>query len=262
MTTVEDLSKTQIVLLTLLVSFITSIATGIITSTLLAQAPQGVTQTIDRVIEQTVEQVAPTATSTGATPVREVTTVVSDDTAIMSAIQTGAAALVRIKNPGDQSFYALGVIISKSGLVLTDKRTLVAGSDYGIELSDGSTLPASIVGTSDTANLVLFQIHTDATHAAKGFPYLSVSKNDAKLGQTVIALEGETQNAVAIGRVLTLDLDTAHATTDIPNTSEIAGSPLIDLSGELIGIKTSNTDLTLTPSVYTTLAPIQKLLAQ
>jgi hypothetical protein len=259
MVTVEDLTKTQIVLLTLLVSFITSIATGIITSTLLAQAPQGVTQTIDRVVEQTIEQVAP-ATAQGTNTVHEVT-VVSDDNAVTSAIGTASTALVRIVNPGDQSFYALGVIVSKTGFVISDKRALVAGTDYGVMLSDGTTLPASLVSTSDTASLSLFQIHADTAHA-KGFPSIFVSANEPKLGQTVIALEGETQNAVAVGRVLSFDANTSRATTDIPSAAETQGGPLINLSGEFVGMKTSNTDLTLPPSVYTTLAPIKKFLGQ
>src|SRR6185312_12408728 len=119
MTTMEDLTKTQIVLLTLLVSFIVSIATGIITSSLLAQAPQGVTQTIERVVEQTVEQVAPTSTATGGTTVKE-TTVVSEDDAVQSSIATALPSIVRISAPGD-TFYGLGVIISKDGLVVSDE---------------------------------------------------------------------------------------------------------------------------------------------
>ncbi len=82
MTTMEDLTKTQIVLLTLLVSFITSIATGIITTSLLAEAPQGVTQTIDRVVERTVERVT---TPSGGGTVKEVT-VVKEGDAIVSVI--------------------------------------------------------------------------------------------------------------------------------------------------------------------------------
>src|SRR4051812_35957378 len=112
MTTMEDLTKTQIVLLTLLVSFITSIATGIITSSLLAQAPQNVTQTIDRVVERTIQQVAPATPGTPST-VKEVT-IVKEDDAIVASVDKSSKALVRIKSPatvdGVQSFYALGVL--------------------------------------------------------------------------------------------------------------------------------------------------------
>ncbi|MBI2628022.1 MAG: trypsin-like peptidase domain-containing protein [Candidatus Niyogibacteria bacterium] len=48
----EKLSKFQIVLLTLLVSFMTSLVTGIVTVTLVNQAPPAMTQTIHKVIEK------------------------------------------------------------------------------------------------------------------------------------------------------------------------------------------------------------------
>src|SRR6478609_5722627 len=117
MATMEDLTKTQIILLTLLVSFITSIATGIITTSLLATAPPGVTQTIDRVIEHTIESSSPNPTTASPTTVREVT-VVKEDDAVTSAIDLGEQSLVRIEAPGSDgalSFYALGVIVSQSG---------------------------------------------------------------------------------------------------------------------------------------------------
>ena len=46
-----SLTKTQIVLLFLLVSFVTSLATGIVSVTLVNQAPQPVTHTINKVVE-------------------------------------------------------------------------------------------------------------------------------------------------------------------------------------------------------------------
>ena len=50
----EELTKTQLVLLVLLVSFMTSVVTGIVTVTLIDQAPKPVTQTINRVVEKIV----------------------------------------------------------------------------------------------------------------------------------------------------------------------------------------------------------------
>jgi len=48
----ENLTKTQIVLLTLLVSFMTSLATGIVTVSLMSQAPEPFIQTVHKVIEK------------------------------------------------------------------------------------------------------------------------------------------------------------------------------------------------------------------
>lgn len=55
----EQLSKTQLVLLVLLVSFMTSLVTGIVTVTLVAQGPVPITDTVHRVVEKTIEKVVP-----------------------------------------------------------------------------------------------------------------------------------------------------------------------------------------------------------
>jgi S1-C subfamily serine protease len=250
MTTMEDLTKTQIVLLTLLVSFIVSIATGIITSSLLAQAPQAVTQTIERVVEQTVEQVSPSTTTSGAT-VKE-TTVVSEDDAVQNSIASALPSIVRISAPDSAgaSFYGLGAIVSKSGIVVTDEHGVIASDIYSVTLSDGSTLPASVVAVSNSGNMALFKINLDSAHSA-GLTAISFSKSALKLGQTVIAIEGKSTNAIDVGRATSIDQNAGKVTTDITPAGEVQGGPLLDLSGDLVGLKTSNADLTLPASVYT-----------
>ncbi len=255
----EDLTKTQIVLLTLLVSFITSIATGIITTSLLAEAPQGVTQTIDRVVERTIERVS-TAPSGGGTTVKEVT-IVKEGDAIASSIELASKAIVRIKSPvsgdGVEHFYALGVIVDKQGHVLSDKREVTLNVAYTVVFSDGSTLPAILTKIGESGSMALFKIQADDAKL-RSLTALSVSTIDPKLGQTVIAIEGIDKNEVAVGRVLSLDAGLGSAMTDIIPAKETQGGALLNLSGELVGLKTSNADLTLPASSYTVVSALSK----
>ena len=261
MTTMEDLTKTQIVLLTLLVSFITSIATGIITTSLLAEAPQGITQTIDRVVERTIERVS-TAPSGGGAIVKEVT-IVKEGDAIASSIESASKAIVRIKSPvagdGIEHFYALGVIVDKQGHVLSDKREIIQNVAYTIIFSDGSTFPAILTKVGENGSMALFKIQADDTRL-RSLTAIIFSKVDRKLGQTVIAIEGIDKIEIAVGRVLSLDTSLGSAMTDILPAKEVQGGALLNLSGELVGLKTSNADLTLPTSSYTVVSPLSKFI--
>jgi hypothetical protein len=179
---------------------------------------------------------------------------------------------VRIKSPvaldGSQDFYALGVIVSKNGLFISDKRNVIANGLYNVVLADGSTLPATVSYVSDTDNLAIFKINPDTNHQ-NGFTPIVISSKDLQLGQTIIAIEGRDKNAVGIGRVVTLNTRTSKnakgadinitysVMTDLDPTNEIQGSMLLNLSGELVGIKSSNNDLVVPAKIYTTIAPIQ-----
>src|SRR3989344_3153329 len=93
----EQLSKTQIILLTLLVSFVTSIATGIVTVSLVNQAPPGITQTVNRIVERTVERVVPDVklTQGAAVVTTEKTVVVKEDDLIAEAIGKVSSRVIR-----------------------------------------------------------------------------------------------------------------------------------------------------------------------
>lgn len=240
----EDLTKNQMVLLILLVSFITSLATGIITTSLLTQAPTNVTQTINRVVERTIETVSPSTTS--GPSVKEVT-VVREEDAIIGSIEQSVDAIVRVKDlreDGTQAFHSLGVVISKDGRVIADKRGSISGS-YWVVLPDGSVLPALIEKVDEPNNFIILKIQADASH--KTFTSIPVAKNTLKLGQSVIAVQGLEKNSVAIGRVTSTDKGYG---TDIPATNEIPGSPLLNLSGELVGLKTSTDDSSTVAGLY------------
>src|SRR3954470_13443353 len=95
----EHLNKSQIVLLTLLVSFVTSIATGIVTVSLMDQAPTTVAQTVNRVIEHTVEKVVQSAqTAAVAAPpqVQEKTVVIKESDLISAAVEHVGPSVVRL----------------------------------------------------------------------------------------------------------------------------------------------------------------------
>ncbi len=67
----NDLNKSQLILLALLISFVTSIATGISAVTLMQQAPTSFTTPINRIVRQTIEKVVQVDNSRSTPPLTE-----------------------------------------------------------------------------------------------------------------------------------------------------------------------------------------------
>jgi hypothetical protein len=262
----EDLTKQQIILLTLFVSFVTSIATGIVTVSLMGQAPSGVIQTINKVIERTVEKAVPSATTT--TVVKE-TVVVSTDDLVMKAIDQNTKTVLRIfrtnSDPTTGSdamvFVSIGIVISDDGMIATDKSLVSESGKYFTTLADGKLRNLSILRSMEGDKVALLKVNLDSKEDVK-FNKATVAENpDLKLGQTVVYIGGENKNTVSTGIVSSLgtkEESVANSTstqtvitsieTNISTGNLISGASLVNLSGEVVGIRvnfmdSSKTDL-------------------
>src|ERR1700679_489829 len=113
---IEKLTKSQIVLLTLLVSFVTSIATGIVTVSLMQQAPPAVAETVNRIIENTIETVATSTKAQTASVVstQQKTVIVNEADLIAQSVKQVSPSVVRIYSSDQTQFLGLGVIIDAS----------------------------------------------------------------------------------------------------------------------------------------------------
>lgn len=251
----EDLNKNQIVLLTILISFVTSIATGIMTTSLLQEAPIEVTRNINRIVEKTIETVT-TPTTVVTTPgQKEVTTViVKEEDLILDSINKNVKSIVRIEEVdavnGDKTFYGLGLVVTKEGLMVTDRKTITPNNFYSAVMSDGVKIPLLAMGIDKQTNFILFKanekLEKDKTPYA--FSPAKFSDSDVKLGQTVISVGGVSSNAVAIGRSVSLsmkDMTVGTTTTkylggietDLATKDLYTGSPLFNLAGDVVGMK-------------------------
>lgn len=256
----EELNKTQIVLLTLLVSFVTSIATGIITVTLMDQAPPGVTQTINRVVERTVEVVVPEK-SQGAAVTK--TVVVRQEDFIVDATKTNASNLVSLS-----MFYGeekrksgLGFVVTSSGIMVTNAQALIFGE---------GEMPSQIMATTNSGETYEAQ-RLPIAHKDLVFLKLSLSKQTEEgeedstekssftapsfitdksihLGQTAIALGLEETPSVSVGFISRLAPESNLGTTTPQKTvwgtiyttldanSDYFGGPLLSTSTDVLGI--------------------------
>ncbi len=240
----EELTKSQIILLTLLVSFVTSIATGIVTVSLMEQAPPAIAQTVNRVVERTIERVVPAASQAAAVVTTEKTVVVKESDLIGQAIAATSPAIVRIvredKNAEQETietFLTLGVVLNESGLVLAE--SLRDTSGLIAVRSDGVRARLWFVSKDDGTGLSRLQAATSTDAAPLSWKPLALSSGQPALGESVVALTLRDSLRVAQGIVTEVpDGDGSFIDTDIPPGSILAGTPVIDLDGRLVGIST------------------------
>lgn len=248
---IERLNKSQIVLLTLLVSFVTSIATGIVTVSLMDQAPPAVAQTVNRVIERTVESVNPTSNAgqTAATVVTQEKTIVVKETDLISqAVQKASPSVVRIySNAETPVLVALGIVLDANGSIVSDSAVLW-GSDYTAALSDGTRVRVFVKARDKESRFAFLQPATSTDSAPKWAP-AAIAGDRLVLGGTIVGLMGKTVVRIVPG-VITAVLGDTVLDTSIDSNSIIPGSPIINTDGNVVGVSTGESR-TSSPSAYT-----------
>jgi serine protease Do len=223
---VEQLNRSQFVLLVLLVSFVTSLFTAIVIATLVNQAPAPITQTVGKVIEKTVETVT-TSDGNESTVVQKI---VSQEDLIVSLVENVSSAVVSVVaskdlpvieqyfiNPfeGDEFFEQFfppgflpefqvpqyrqkgtekrqvssgsGFFVSGDGFLLTNKHVVEdTTADYSVIMNDGRRLSAKVLARDPVQDIAILKV---ASEGEGGFNYIPLgdSKN-IKVGQTVIAI--------------------------------------------------------------------------
>lgn len=228
----EHLTKHQIVLLTLLVSFVTSIATGIVTVSLMNQAPASVTRTINQIVERTVETVVPQS----AAVVTQKTLVVKDDDLASQSIAKVQKSVIRITARGGDQLLARGVIVSGQGTALTDRAALAGFEAFDAILSDGTRVSAMLRPGAATSSVGVVDV---AVGTSTGFaPAILADNSKLRLGQSVIRIGGKGVDVIATGVVAMLP-SADNATVEASVASAIPGSVLVTLFGEVIGIATT-----------------------
>jgi S1-C subfamily serine protease len=239
---IEELSKSQIVLLVLLISFVTSMATGIVTVSLMDQAPTSVAQTVNRVIEQTIKEVAsPGQSAAAATPVK--TVVVKESDAIAGAVQKSTPSIVRLYSSDGSTFLGLGVVVDASGDIVTDTAAVGSVGQASVALANGSSAQASVMTRDAGAGIALLAVATSSVSTTTpAWVPIGVPSSAPVLGETVVLIAGESNPWIGSG--LISSLTPASATmealvkTDISGDNVLYGSPLIDTDGNLVGLST------------------------
>jgi len=136
-----------------------------------------------------------------------------------------------------------GVIIRQDGYILTNNHVVEGADRIRVELNDGRSLVATIVGTDPASDLAVIKV------AATNLPTLPYGDSDqVKVGDVVLALG----NPLGIGQTVTMGIVSAKGRvtpgsvgdgsyadflqTDAPINRGNSGGALVDLQGNLVGI--------------------------
>jgi len=134
-----------------------------------------------------------------------------------------------------------GVVVSGDGYILTNNHVIEGADSINIDLTDGRTLGAKLIGTDKPSDLALLKVNASDLHA------LTLGNSDAvQVGDVVLAVG----NPLGIGQTVTMGIISAkgRATgngdgsyedflqTDAPINHGNSGGALVNTKGELVGI--------------------------
>jgi len=134
-----------------------------------------------------------------------------------------------------------GILIDNKGYIATNNHVVEDARSVYVELTDGRTFPADIVGTDTVSDLAVIRIDaTDLPYAYWG------NSSSLSLGEWVLAIgnalgEGITATEGIVSRLnVSVNVDGNILTGLVQTTAAInpgnSGGPLVNVSGEVIGI--------------------------
>jgi len=139
-----------------------------------------------------------------------------------------------------------GFIIRKDGLIVTNKHVVDSTTaTYTVTTTDGKVYSAQVTARDPSADLALVKI------AASNLPLATLGDSSKlELGQRVIAIGnalGQYQNTVTTGVISGLNRTITASSEKLTNLIQTdaainpgnSGGPLVNLSGEVIGINTA-----------------------
>ena len=240
----EDLTHSQMILLTVLVSFITSIATGILTNSLInSNDPQDVSRSINQVVERTIEKVVPQTIIQTIT--KEVAVPTNEGEKIVTAINKVSPAIFKLftdKNDGTELALESGIVLADRGLFITTTKNISRDSVYWLKFDKDTKLKMSLALLDPEKGLVVFKL-TGLDAQLKTIPNLGIAKA-VVVGQTVVSLganDGADNRPLSVGILLSAGGNNATSTnpsffrTNAANADTLGG-PVLNIDGELVGL--------------------------
>lgn len=135
--------------------------------------------------------------------------------------------------------FGSGIIVDAAGYVLTNNHVVEISNTATVVMADGTRIPASVIGRDEVADLAVLRI------GGSGYPAAALgSSSSLLLGEDVIAvgyplgLEGTATISTGVVSALRTEGGVSYVQTDAAINPGNSGGPLVNLSGEVVGINT------------------------
>jgi Do/DeqQ family serine protease len=149
----------------------------------------------------------------------------------------------RESRPETQVGLGSGVIVSPEGFLLTNNHVIEGASDIDVQLTDGRSAPAKVVGTDPDSDVAVLKIELDR------LPVMAFGNTDGlQVGDVVLAIG----NPFGVGQTVTSGIVSAlgrdhlgintfenFIQTDAAINPGNSGGALVDANGNLLGINTA-----------------------
>lgn len=227
----EDLTKTQMVLLVLLVSFVTSLTTVVVTVSILQEAQNPEPETV---LQRVIQRVANEVKDGDDTGDQKEVVIVKEEDLIVEAVERVSPAVVSIIATKDlpvvERFFSdpfnsddffrqffepapsepsgkterreigrgTGFIVSADGYLITNRHVVEdEDAEYTAILNSGGTFKARVIARDPIHDIAIVKIEGER------FPVAPLGNSDTlKVGQTVVAIGnalGQFSNTVSVG---------------------------------------------------------------
>jgi serine protease Do len=187
---------------------------------------------------------------------------VNDDiTSDSSSSSDGGFGLFGFSQPEQEQAAGTGIIISSSGIIMTNRHVVPEGTtNVSVTLSDGTELKdVSVIGrTSQSDSLDVAFLKINNTNGHKLVPAILGNSSQVQVGDAVVAIGnalGQFQNTVTSGIISGYgrEIQAGDSSGDSSGTENLedlfqtdaainegnSGGPLVNLNGQVIGMNTA-----------------------
>ncbi len=186
---------------------------------------------------------------------------VNDDISSNASSSDGGFGLFGFTQPEEEQAAGTGIIISSSGIIMTNRHVVPEGTtNVSVTLSDGTELKdVSIIGrTSQSDSLDVAFLKINNTEGHKLVRAVLGNSSQVQIGDSVVAIGnalGQFQNTITSGIISGYgrDIEAGDSSGDGSNTENLedlfqtdaainegnSGGPLVNLNGQVIGMNTA-----------------------